>query len=100
MTSNVNQDDAAAGSDIAREDELLELLYWFEGEGFGGVASIVAPMDEAAVLEGSELPTEKSLLPPSHSTSAPTCRKWKPFWPPSTPTTTCRTCSWDWRVSR
>ena len=29
-----------AGGDIAREDELLELLYWFEGEGFGGVASI------------------------------------------------------------
>ena len=28
------------GDDIAREDELLELLYWFEGEGFGGVASI------------------------------------------------------------
>ena len=28
------------GSDIKREDELLELLYWFEGEGFGGVASI------------------------------------------------------------
>ena len=32
--------DGAAGSDIAREDELLELLYWFEGEGFGGVASM------------------------------------------------------------
>ena len=32
--------EAAAGGDIAREDELLELLYWFEGEGFGGVASI------------------------------------------------------------
>ncbi|HUQ45350.1 MAG TPA: hydrogenase maturation protease [Gemmatimonadaceae bacterium] len=32
--------DAAVGSDIAREDELLELLYWFEGEGFGGVASM------------------------------------------------------------
>ena len=31
---------ASVGSDIAREDELLELLYWFEGEGFGGVASI------------------------------------------------------------
>lgn len=28
------------GSSIAREDELLELLYWFEGEGFGGVASL------------------------------------------------------------
>ena len=32
--------DGAAGRDIAREDELLELLYWFEGEGFGGVASM------------------------------------------------------------
>lgn len=29
-----------AGQEIAREDELLELLYWFEGEGFGGVATI------------------------------------------------------------
>ena len=30
----------AAGEGIAREDELLELLYWFEGEGFGGVANL------------------------------------------------------------
>ena len=29
-----------AGQQIAREDELLELLYWFEGEGFGGVATL------------------------------------------------------------
>lgn len=29
-----------AGGEIAREDELLELLYWFEGEGFGGVATL------------------------------------------------------------
>lgn len=29
-----------AGEGIAREDEILELLYWFEGEGFGGVAGI------------------------------------------------------------
>ena len=29
-----------AGREIAREDELLELLYWFEGEGFGGVATL------------------------------------------------------------
>ncbi|MGQ0643008.1 MAG: hypothetical protein ACT4P6_19865 [Gemmatimonadaceae bacterium] len=28
------------GESIAREDELLELLYWFEGEGFGGVANV------------------------------------------------------------
>ncbi|MEO6525308.1 MAG: hypothetical protein ABIP93_01655 [Gemmatimonadaceae bacterium] len=32
--------DDAAGEGIAREDELLELLYWFEGEGFGGVANL------------------------------------------------------------
>lgn len=36
----MTDDGGAAGGDIAREDELLELLYWFEGEGFGGVASI------------------------------------------------------------
>lgn len=29
-----------AGREIAREDELLELLYWFEGEGFGGSATL------------------------------------------------------------
>ena len=29
-----------AGREIAREDELLELLYWFEGEGFSGVATL------------------------------------------------------------
>ena len=33
-------DDAGAGGEIAREDELLELLYWFEGEGFTGVATL------------------------------------------------------------
>jgi len=32
--------DDAAGEGIAREDELLELLYWFEGEGFAGVANL------------------------------------------------------------
>ena len=32
--------DAAAGGAIAREDELLELLYWFEGEGFVAVATL------------------------------------------------------------
>ncbi|MGQ0540179.1 MAG: hypothetical protein ACT4R6_14655 [Gemmatimonadaceae bacterium] len=30
------------GESIAREDELLELLYWFEGEGFGSVANVEA----------------------------------------------------------
>ena len=36
------------GDDIARRDELLELLYWFEGEGFqsnatlGGIVRFVA----------------------------------------------------------
>ena len=32
--------DATAGGGIAREDELLELLYWFEGEGFVAVATL------------------------------------------------------------
>ena len=36
----MSHDDNKGDNDIAREDELLELLYWFEGEGFGGVASI------------------------------------------------------------
>lgn len=33
-------DDGEPGGAIAREDELLELLYWFEGEGFGAVADV------------------------------------------------------------
>ncbi len=32
--------ESEGGDAIKREDELLELLYWFEGEGFGGVATI------------------------------------------------------------
>ena len=28
------------GWDIARQDEVLELLYWLEGEGFGGSATL------------------------------------------------------------
>jgi len=31
--------DDVAGDPIARRDELLELLYWFEGEGFRGAAA-------------------------------------------------------------
>jgi len=38
MSDHDTSDDA--GQAIAREDELLELLYWFEGEGFGGVATL------------------------------------------------------------
>jgi hypothetical protein len=43
-----------AGREIAREDELLELLYWFEGEGFAGAATFegivrFTSIDEALV---------------------------------------------------
>lgn len=43
------------GGAIAREDELLELLYWFEGEGFGGVSTLASitrftSIEEAVVL--------------------------------------------------
>ena len=40
MSDDVTND--GAGESIAREDELLELLYWFEGEGFGGVANFTS----------------------------------------------------------
>ena len=40
LAADVTREPVQAGGDIAREDELLELLYWFEGEGFGGVASM------------------------------------------------------------
>ncbi len=40
-----------AGEAIAREDELLELLYWFEGEGFGGVASLEGIIRFASIPE-------------------------------------------------
>ena len=32
--------DDGAGRDIARRDEVLELLYWLEGEGFVGSATL------------------------------------------------------------
>ncbi len=34
--------DEMPGGPIARRDELLELLYWLEGEGFGGASNIDA----------------------------------------------------------
>lgn len=55
-------DDAASGGDIAREDELLELLYWFEGEGFGGVASIQGIVRFTGVAEPLALRTLDRLI--------------------------------------
>lgn len=43
--------DEGAGGGIAREDELLELLYWFEGEGFGGVADLAGIVRFASLSE-------------------------------------------------
>ena len=40
MNDDAGMNEDTAGESIAREDELLELLYWFEGEGFGGVARL------------------------------------------------------------
>lgn len=39
------------GREIARQDELLELLYWFEGERFGGVASLAGIVRFASLSE-------------------------------------------------
>ena len=33
-------DDSAAGAEIQRRDELLQLLYWMEGEGFASDATV------------------------------------------------------------
>ncbi len=48
--SHAPQDDDA-GQEIARQDEMLELLYWFEGEGFGGVASLQGIVRFASLSE-------------------------------------------------
>lgn len=32
--------DESPAADLARRDEVLELLYWLEGEGFGGDATV------------------------------------------------------------
>ena len=49
------------GEDIARRDEILELLYWLEGEGFradatlGGIARLVAHREDAVARTLSDL---------------------------------------------
>lgn len=40
LPEDTTRDAASTGDDIARQDEILELLYWFEGEGFAGAASL------------------------------------------------------------
>ena len=40
LRDNETRGNGGAGNAIAREDELLELLYWFEGEGFRGAADM------------------------------------------------------------
>ena len=51
-----------AENEIAREDELLELLYWFEGEGFGGVASLQGIVRFTNLIEPLVLDTLNRLI--------------------------------------
>lgn len=51
-----------AGKEIAREDELLELLYWFEGEGFGGVATLDGIVRFASIEKSIVLRTLERLI--------------------------------------
>lgn len=44
-------DPGQAGNVIEREDELLELLYWFEGEGFRGAANMDSIVRFTALTE-------------------------------------------------
>lgn len=51
--------DQVPGGAIAKRDEVLQLLYWIEGEGFGGSSTLAGlarflayePADVAAVLD-------------------------------------------------
>ncbi|MDQ2664556.1 MAG: hypothetical protein M3Z05_00960 [Gemmatimonadota bacterium] len=58
--------DGGAGEGIAREDELLELLYWFEGEGFGGVASLEGIIRFTNLTEPSVRETLDRLISREH----------------------------------
>ena len=58
--------EGGAGEGIAREDELLELLYWFEGEGFGGVASLDGIVRFTNLTEPLVRVTLESLLARGH----------------------------------
>lgn len=51
-----------AGQDIARRDEMLELLYWLEGEGLGASATIPGMTRFLARPEDEVLHTMSSLL--------------------------------------
>ena len=62
----MTQDDSTGDNDIAREDELLELLYWFEGEGFGGVSSIEGIVRFTNLSEPLVLRTLARLLSRDH----------------------------------
>ena len=62
----MSHDDSTGDNDIAREDELLELLYWFEGEGFGGVASIEGIVRFTNLSEPLVLRTLARLLSRDH----------------------------------
>lgn len=50
------------GGEIARRDEVLELLYWIEGEGFGGSATLAALTRFLAYDEASVRATLDGLL--------------------------------------
>ena len=54
--------DSNGGDAIAREDELLELLYWFEGEGFGGVASLASITRFTSIAEAVVQSTLQRLM--------------------------------------
>jgi hypothetical protein len=51
-----------AGERIARQDELLELLYWLEGEGFAGSATLDGITRFLARPEGNVRETLEELI--------------------------------------
>ena len=59
-TDDAGQDDP--GGEIARRDEVLELLYWIEGEGFSGSATVEGMTRFLAVPEDAVRATLESLV--------------------------------------
>lgn len=64
-------DDAEDDDVIARRDELLELLYWIEGEGFGGAATLAAMVRFLARPEGETRGTLDHLIASGDVVHAP-----------------------------
>lgn len=62
MSDEVRDDDVVGGREIARRDEVLEVLFWMEGEGFAGTATLDGMVRFLAYPEAEVRRTLEALL--------------------------------------